>query len=213
MKLPEKNEANLFEWILQQLVDGNIENLYQSLNNAPCSEHDRLWDDAKEYVFANIKPREINTIEDLAKLLNNNQYLNELKNNYDIDVEKICKERKWVILFPYSDDNIEIRGYVYDEMGSYEEENFKFVKSGEFYQNEEDEDEDIYRKAKTNMLIYSSEKEAHIFMKWEPEDHQEYIWYIDTDYTDVAYFNIIDEDCDDKIWARCCIIDCSKILD
>ena len=134
-----------------------------------------------------------------------------MKNIYNINVEKICKERKWIILFPYSDDNIEIRGYIYDEIGAYEETNFKLIKKGDFYQD--DEDDEIYRKAKTNMLISVLKSEAHIFMKWEPENHQEYIWYIDTDYSNVAYFDIIDKDCDDKIWSRCCIIDCSNILD
>ena len=51
-------------------------------------------------------------------------------------------------------------------------------------------------------------------MKWCDEEHKPYIWYINTDYTDVAYFEILDEDTDeDAIWARCCVIDCSKILD
>ena len=35
-----------------------------------------------------------------------------------------------------------------------------------------------------------------------------------TDYTNVAYFEILDEDSEnDEIWARCCVIDCSNILD
>ena len=206
---------NAFENILAELINGDLEKLYSEMNNLDGNELEKqktkLWEDTKEYVLANLKPREINTIDDLAKLLNNNEYLNELKNIYNINVEKICKERKWIILFPYSDDNIEIRGYIYDEIGAYEETNFKLIKKGDFYQD--DEDDEIYRKAKTNMLISVLKSEAHIFMKWEPENHQEYIWYIDTDYSNVAYFDIIDKDCDDKIWSRCCIIDCSNILD
>ena len=51
-------------------------------------------------------------------------------------------------------------------------------------------------------------------MKWCDDSYKPYTWYIDTDYTDVSYFDIIDEDSEDgEIWARCCVIDCSKILD
>ena len=56
-----------------------------------------------------------------------------------------------------------------------------------------------------------TDEDAHIFMKWCPED-KPYTWYIETDYPDVAYFDIHDDDEEDTTWARCCIIDCSKIL-
>lgn len=205
-------ENNLYEWILQQLHDDKIEECYNYLNNNPMLSS-KLWDDTLEYIFANIKPREINTIQDLAKLLNNNWNGDELKNPYGIDVEQLCKEKKWVILFPYSDDNLEIRGYVWGELGAYDGGNFKFVKKGEFYQDPDDDDDELYRKAKSNKLV-GCEDDPHIFMKWCDEKHKPYTWYIDTDYTDAVYFNILDEDSEeDEIWAHCLIIDCSSILD
>ena len=203
-------ENNLYEWILQQLHDDKTVECYTYLNNNPKLAS-QLWDDTLEYLYDNIKPSEINTIYDLAKLLNHNWNGEELKNPYDIDVEKLCKENKWVVLFPYSDDNLEIRGYIDDELSAWGGGEFKFVKKGEYYQDPDDDE--IYRKAKNNELVGCCE-DPHIFMKWCDIEHKPYTWYINTDYTDVAYFEILDEDSDkDEIWARCCVIDCSNILD
>ena len=77
---------------------------------------------------------------------------------------------------------------------------------------ESDEDEDnTYHKAPNNEIMQTDGGDAHIFMKWCPKEHL-YTWYIETDYPDVAYFDIHDEDEEDTIWARCCVIDCSSIL-
>ena len=47
---------------------------------------------------------------------------------------------------------------------------------------------------------------------WDSDKHP-YTWWIDSNYTDSAYFDIVDEDDEDgQTWARCCIIDCSNIL-
>lgn len=173
----------------------------------------------KEIVQENYKPKEINTIQDLAKLLDNNLYLDELNNPYDIDIENLCKKNKWIILFPYSDDNLEVRGYIYDEISAYDGVKAVIYKKGSFYP--EDINDGIFKKATNNMIcgindeaIYETEIEdgrIGIDMQWEPNDKQ-YIWYITTKFKNVAYFDIHEEDEDDKIWARCCIIDCSKIL-
>ena len=203
-------ELNLLEWILQQIHDNTAEDCYNYLNNN-SELKDKLWEDTLKYVHSNIKPKEINTIQDLAKLLHNNWNGDELKNPYNIDIEKLCKEKKWVVLFPYSDDNLEIRGYVYDELDAYDGGEFKLLKKGNYYQDPNDDE--IYRKAKSNYLVYCEDK-PHIFMKWCDDKFKPYTWYIESDYENVAYFDILDEDSEkDEIWAHCCIIDCSNILD
>lgn len=203
-------QENLYEWIKDQIKNDKFEDCYNYLNNTPRLAS-QLWDDTLEYLYNNIKPHEINTIQDLAKLLNHNWHTNELANPYDIDVEKICQENKWIILFPYSDDNLEIRGYIDDELGAWDGGKFKIAKKGEFYQDPDDDE--IYRKAKSTSIV-STDEDPHIFMMWCDGDYKPYTWYIDTDYDEVAYFEILDEDSeDDEIWAKCCIIDCSKILD
>ena len=201
-------KENLFEYVLAQLKNRNAEECYNYLNNNPNLVNN-LWDDMLEYLFQNIKPREIKTIDDLAKLLNGNSNGNELENSYDINVKELCKKNKWIILFPYSDDNLEIRGYIDDEVGAWNDTEFKLIKKGDFYKDEDEEN--TYHKAENNMIC-CTEEDPHIFMKWCSKDHP-YTWYIDTDYTNSAYFDIIDEDDEDnQTWARCCIIDCSNIL-
>lgn len=209
-------EDNVFDYIIMKLKNNEADSLLnemEELINENINLKNILLSDTIDYIKSLVKPREINTIQDLAKLLNHNWNGDELKNPYNIDVEQLCKEKKWVILFPYSDDNIEIRGYVWNELGAYNGGEFKLIKRGEFYNDPEDDDIEIYRKAKNNELV-SCKDDPHIFMKWCDEKHKPYIWYIDTDYTDAAYFEILDEDSEEnEIWAHCCIIDCSNILD
>ena len=206
-------KENLFEYVLEQLRSKNVEECYNYLNNNPNLSDKllsgKLWDDTLEYLFNSIKPREIKTIDDLAKLLNGNSNGDELDNPYNINVEEICRKNKWIILFPYSDDCLEVRGYIDDELGAWNDTNYKLVKKGDFYPDENEDN--TYHKAEKDM-IYATEEDPNIHMMWDSDEHP-YTWWIDTNYTDSAYFDIIDEDDeDDETWARCCIIDCSNIL-
>lgn len=203
-------KENLFEYVLEQLKNKNVEECYNYLNNNPNLVN-KFWDDTLECLYHNIKPKEIKTIDDLAKLLNGNSNGDELENSYNINVEDICRTNKWIVLFPYSDDCLEVRGYIDDELGAWNDTEFKIIKKGDFYADENEDN--TYHKATCNQVL-KTEEDSHIFMKWWPKDHS-YTWYIDTDYTDVAYFDVIDdaaEDEDERTWARCCIIDCSNIL-
>ena len=64
------------------------------------------WDDIKDdikqsimdEIATNIKPETINTIEDLAKLLDGNEYRDELYNEYGMNIYDICEKNKWVII-------------------------------------------------------------------------------------------------------------------
>ena len=200
-------KKNLFEYVLEQLKSKNVTDCYNYLNNNP-NLASKLWDDTLECLYHSVKPTEINTITDLAKLLDGNSNGDELENPYNINVEEICRKNKWIILYPYSDDCLEIRGYIDDEVGAWNTTEYKLIRKGDFYKDENEEN--TYHKAENNMICYA-EEDPHIFMKWDSDEHP-YTWYIDTDYTDVAYFDIIDVEEDNKTWARCCVIDCSNIL-
>ena len=211
------------DWLIKEYQTKTID----LITYHPEEISEMLYDSLKETVLSKMKPKEINTIEDLAKLLNGNNYGEELKNPYNINVEEICKKNKWVVLFPYSDDNLEARGYIDDEIGAYDGINAIIYKKGEFYP--EDLDEETFKKASQNMIYGISDdsifkaqvEDGHIGIKaqWDPDD-QPYTWYLDVKYnkkdTDnksiVAYFDLIDEDDEEgHTWARCCVIDCSKI--
>ena len=220
-------KENLFEYVLEQLKTKNVTDCYNYLNN---NSHlsSKLWDDMLECLFHRIKPREINNINDLAKLLDGNSNSEELSNPYNIDVEDICRKNKWIILFPYSDDNLEVRGYIDDEIGAWDGTKIMLYKKGEFYP--EDLDDELYKKASNDTIcsieddyFYNNEVKngrLGVDMQWCPND-QPYTWYLNVEYYKkdidnkpiVAYFDIVDEDDDeDNTWARCCIIDCSNIL-
>ena len=212
------------DWLIKEYQTKTID----LITYHPEEISEMLYDSLKETVLSKMKPKEINTIEDLAKLLNGNNYGGELENPYNIDVEELCKKNKWVVLFPYSDDNLEARGYIDDEIGAYDGVDALIYKKGDFYP--EDLDEETFKRASQNMiygisdsLIFEEEVEGgHIGIKaqWDPDD-KPYTWYLDVKSNKkdidnkpiVAYFDLVDEDDEEgHTWARCCVIDCSKIL-
>lgn len=216
-------KENLFEYVLEQLKNRNVTDCYNYLNNNP-NLASKLWDDTLECLYHNIKPTEINTISDLAQLLDGNEDGNELDNDLLKDVEGFCKDRNWLIVFPYSDDNIELRGAYNDELGAWDGTILRFVKAGDFYMDEDDEE--CYHKASKNMFIAINEQEIDEIKKsvgnwldynglviealWEPDGLPDYAWaYHALGNVDYAEFNILS---DGEPWARCLIIDLNKIL-
>ena len=184
-----------------------------------------LWEDyeqtIKEYVlneiFKHIKPSKIETIEDLAKLLNGNENGNELDNYLNIDVEDICRKNKWVICFPYSDDNFESRGIIDEEVGAWDGGYYKFVKKGDFYPDEDSDN--TYHKAEYDTVISVSSHD--VSAEWcndkvHKANGKKYIWdyIVNNEKLPCAYFDIVDEDTDeDEIWAKCCVIDLSSLYE
>ena len=204
------------DWFIKEYQNKTID----VIENNPEEISIMLYDALKETVLQKTKPQEINTIQALAKLLDGNYNGDELENPYNINVDELCKKNKWVVLFPYSDDNLEARGYIDDEIGAWDGVKALIYKKGEFYP--EDLDEETFKKASSDMiyatddsLFYDTEiKEGGrigVDMQWCPDD-QPYTWYMTSEYENVAYFDIVDEDDeDDTTWARCCVIDLSNI--
>lgn len=200
---------------IEQLMKRYGTNLISMIENGEEDITEEVMESVLETVREASKPKEINTVQDLAKLLEGNVNGDELKNLYDIDVEALCKKNKWVVLFPYSDDNLEIRGYIDDEIGAWDGVHALIYRKGEFYP--EDLEEETFKKATEDMIcgfddiaIFEAEVEdgrIGIDVQWCPDD-QPYTWYMTSKFKNVAYFNIVDEDDDDDMtWARCCIID------
>ena len=52
------------------------------------------------------------TVDELAKKLHGNEYENEISK----ELAKEAKENNLVVVFGYSDDNMEFRGAIYDEI-------------------------------------------------------------------------------------------------
>jgi hypothetical protein len=66
------------------------------------------------------------TKEQLAETLNGNEYGNEITK----EQEQQAKENGLVVVFGYSDDNMELRGALDDEFGCYNGGEIKFTKEG-----------------------------------------------------------------------------------
>ncbi len=105
---------------------------------------------------------------ELANLLNGREYRHEMT-----EVEaKQAKEDGLVVIYGYSDDNVELRGAWNDEIGAWDGTTFKINKEGPI-KNDCDDDRCPYFK----QLL----KEAHFYIdaKW---DIGEYSWFIESNY-------------------------------
>lgn len=92
------------------------------------------------------------TKESLAKLLNGNEYGDEISKEQEAD----AKASGLVIAFGYSDDNIELRGAISDEIGCYGGSDIKFDLQGalpEFENLDEEEAEQYFRRKHGVRLI------------------------------------------------------------
>lgn len=74
------------------------------------------------------------TKEQLAEQLNGNEYGDEITPA----LEQVAKENNLVIVFGYSDDNIEFRGAINDEVGAYDGGSAYVTANGLFDENERD---------------------------------------------------------------------------
>ena len=76
------------------------------------------------------------TKEQLAATLDGREYRNEIAQ----EEEKSAKEHGLVVVFAYSDDNVELRGAIRDELGAYDGTTVYFTETGLWESKCEDED-------------------------------------------------------------------------
>ena len=220
----DKDIKSIDQWINENINEYGAEEFYNALNDSSnYTVKDDILNIIKNIVHEKIKPTKIETIHDLAKLLNGNEDGNELDNNLLKDIEGFCKKQNWLIVYPYSDDNIELRGAYDEEIGAWDGTTIRFVKAGDFYMDEDDEE--CYRKASENMFVAVNECEINEIKKsignwldyngliiealWEPKQLPDYAWaYHALGNVDYAEFDILS---DGEPWARCMIIDLNNI--
>lgn len=119
------------------------------------------------------------TKEELAKMLDGNQYGNECPNQEN----ELAKENNLVIVFGYSDDNMEFEGAIDDEVSCYDG-GFAYVTKEGLLQNKCDcEDCPYFEK--------EQEKAQKIEAIW---DSQSYSWIYKTNIPHVTFEIFEDED-------------------
>lgn len=138
------------------------------------------------------------TAEQLAKQINGREYGNEISRGE----RQIAKDSGLLVVFGYSDDNVELRGVVNDEISAWEGVEFGVPANGEF---ETDEDEIRIRKrliAKGWTPPESERIVCNINAEWCPKD-LDCSWRIITN-APHSTFDIME---DGKLFCRGVVID------
>lgn len=206
------------EWIDYNVRTHGAKNFFNCVNEEWDNIKDNIKQSIMDEISLSIKPEKIDTIEDLAKLLDGNTRRDELYNEYGINIYDLCKQKKWVVIYGASDDLIEFEGFISDEDGAYEGTLMKFVKPGEFYL--EDETDETYKKSKDYMFIPITENELKeikdkdykdncvIEMLWCPGE-TDMSWQVNVKGVPFAKFNVMQ---DDEVFCEAVIIDLSNFV-
>ena len=210
------------DWINYNVRKYGAKNFFKCVNESWDNIKDDIKQSIMDEISTNIKPEEINTIDDLSKLLDGNEYGDELYNEYGINVYDLCKEKGWVIAYGASDDLLELEGAISDELGAWDGCIAQFYKKDSYYP--EYEEEDTYRKAKEDIFYPIEEstlektKETNykdtvvIESLWCPTG-TDMSWQVNVKGAPFAKFNVMeDKNDDEQVYCEAAIIDMSKLL-
>jgi len=130
------------------------------------------------------------TKEQLAEMLTGCEIGKETTSQNEFD----AKENGLVIVFPYSDDNMELRGAFEEEYGCYDGGGFAFNKEGKFFDGDDDEQEVLEKHGVDITNLYPNWIKA----KWnDGESNTDPAWTYECSMP-CASFNIME---DGEIWA------------
>ncbi len=148
------------------------------------------------------------TKEQLAELLNGNDRRNEMTKK----LEQTAKENNLLVLFGASDDLLEMRGAIYDELGAYEGGVYALALDGEMYAD--GEEENTYHKAIGKRVLPLSDEYTNnddnprlIRAEWCPDDQPDLSWRI-TSNLPSAEFKILK---DGEPYCEGIVIDLSEV--
>ena len=102
------------------------------------------------------------TKEQLAELLNGNEYRDEMTK----EQEQAAKQNNLLVLFGASDDLLEMRGAIRDEVGAYDGGEYALALDGELYAD--GEEENTYHKATRFFPFRTSATTTTIPASFEP---------------------------------------------
>ena len=119
-------------------------------------------------------------IEQFANSLNNRQHLEEITK----EEEKFAAKNNWLVVFGYSDDNIELRGAIYEELGAWNGTTI-YLLNGELLE---------YCECECKYYIEAKNKSKIIKANWN-DSSEEFCWTIESD---VKHYNFEILDGEDK---------------
>ena len=143
---------------------------------------------------------------EFAQMLNGRQYRNEMTEKD----EQMAKESGLIVIFGASDDLVEFRGVLYDEMDAWDGQHFIIVLPGT--EIPIDEDEETYKKVKEIIAVpieeYSTVKVNRFEAVWGADD-PDCSWLIKTDVPHES-FDIME---DDELYCRGVVIDVADLVE
>ena len=206
------------DWIDYNVREHGAKNFFKCVNEGWDDIKDDIKQSIMDEIATNIKPETINTIEDLAKLLDGNVYRDELYNEYGIDVYDICEKNKWVIVYGASDDLIEFEGIISDEDGAWNGALWKLVRPAAFQVGVADDV--TAKKAKEYMFVPIIEDELKVLknnnyndtcvveMLWCP-DGTDMSWQVNVKGAPFTKFNVMKGE---EVYCEAAIVDLSKFI-
>ncbi len=210
-----ENKNNAFkDFIKNNINELGVTKFIEQLHNENYSK--QLINIAIDEVNDFVKTSKVNTVEDLAKILNNNQYNDELKNDFNIDVEQLCKDNGWVIIYPESDDLLYVCGVINEEFNIYDNGTIKFVNKDVFYSV----GHETYQKTTEDCFIQFNKSrscnaledifiEATLCHEYYPNQSWHLEYNMPEDLSKVTEFIVMDGD---EIFSNAIIIDLSNVL-
>lgn len=108
------------------------------------------------------------TVKQFAELLNGRQYGNEMTKEEKI----LAKQNGIVVVYGYSDDNMEFEGTISEEVGCYSGGEFWFTKDGKFPDDEQLEvlkDFECTPKNKINAIWCPKDENGKVICSWKYE--------------------------------------------
>ena len=142
------------------------------------------------------------TKEDLAAKLNGRMYLEEMSGQESVDADAAGL----LVLFGYSDDNVELRGVIEEEIGAYNGTTLRITRDCVLAQDVDRDDEEVLEKYGVLEEVKRRASEAHkIKAVW---GQGAVPWTFETDLPH-ATFDIVE---DDEVFCRGIVIDKQDLL-
>lgn len=126
------------------------------------------------------------TVADFASKLDGREYRSEISN----DECRQAKRAGLCVVFGYSDDNVELRGVIKDEVPGYEGAKFTVDKAGPLVPWDRFIEDRPSQQEAAAWFSRAVGENVRIDAKW---DHDGYSWFIDADASEKAYFDIVED--------------------
>lgn len=109
------------------------------------------------------------TPQEFADMINGRQYGDEVNS----DEQRLAAKHGLVVVFGYSDDNVEFRGWIYDETGAYGAKGkaIRFTIDGKILREPSEEEREVLEKFGVLDDVLNSPETASVRVWWRREEN------------------------------------------